>query len=468
MKKKIFVIIAVLVIACLVFVGCESYKYSDHGKGDSSAPVQSNGGSVVLQGNYIYFVNGYSGYLTTATANWFGNVEKGAILRIQVGETDMSKAEVIVPKSVMSESSNTGFSIYGDYIYYVSPSAEEDRSGNVLTDNLQFLRTGLNGQNTAVILEIENGKSTSYKYAPNGLYYVKDGNLYFKAFAKKYKKNKDGDKIAEDVSVFFPVSESYNGSETVSDAVFYTKSTSATYDYTNELWAYFGGKSYKLIDKNTFTQDPVNEYKKAFSVSVLASKTEDDGSLTLVYTKSYYVGTSSSGTSAGTFAYNFKSADDFAAFNPQKEVQFSTESLSSPYVLGINKGVVAVSNSVMTLFKNEGGNMSAIAYKDDFGSISSGTVFANHGGYLYYLASEVLYRYKADNTGYVEKLGSDTVHSSFINPEVLEVGGKLMLYFFNESHSDYLYAYDLTNYDKGDLTATLIGRMTEADAKSEK
>ncbi|MBO4535432.1 MAG: hypothetical protein J5755_05795 [Clostridia bacterium] len=469
MKKKIFVIIAMLVVVCLVLVGCESYKNAKFDKGDVSAPVLSNGGSVVVQGNYVYFVNGYSGYLKTATANWFGNVLKGAILRLPVGETDMSKAEVIVPKSVMSESSHTGFSIYGDYIYYVSPSGDEDRSGNVLTGNLQFLRTGLDGQNTAIILEIEDGTSTSYKYAPNGLYYVKDSNLYFKAYAKKYNKKKDGCLIAKDVTgTFFPVSETYQGQETLSDAVFYTKAAEKTYDYSNELWVYYGGKSTKVIDKFTFTNDPVTEYKKAFSVSLLTSRTEANGSLTLVYSKSYYVGTSSSGTTAGTFAYNFASAAEFEAFNPSKEVQFSTEALSSPYCLGIDEGLIAVTSSVMTHYTNVGGQMNAEGYKDDYGSISAGTVFADHGGYIYYLASEVLYRYKTDNSGYVEKLGSDTVHGSFIDPELLEVGGKLMLYFFNETHSDYLYAYDLTNYTRGELEASIMGRMTDADAKADK
>jgi len=468
MKKKIFVIIAMLVIVCLVLVGCESYKNAKFSKGDTSAPVLSNGGSVVVQGDYVYFINGYSGYLTTATANWFGNVLKGAILRIKVGETDMSKAEVIVPKSVMSESSNTGFSIYGDYIYYVSPSADEDRSGKVLTDNLQFLRTGLDGQNTAILLEIENGTSTTYKYAPNGLYYVKDSSLYFKAYAKKYNKKKDGCLIAEDVtSTFFPVSETYQGQETLSDVVFYTKAAEKTYDYSNELWAYVGGKSVKVVDKYTFTNDPLGDFKNAFSLSLLTSRTEADGSLTLVYTKSYYVGTSSSGTTAGTFAYNFANTTELRDFDPAKEVQFSTEALSSVYCLGIDEGLIAVTSSVMTHYTNVGGRMNAEAYKDDFGSISSGTVFAHHDGYVYYIASEVLYRYKTDNSGYVEKLGTDTVHGSFIDCELIEVGGKLMLYFFNESHSDYLYAYNLTDYNKGELTATLMGRMTDADISAE-
>jgi hypothetical protein len=468
MKKKVFVIIAMVLMVCLVLVGCESYKNAKFEKGDTSAPVLSNGGSVVLQGDYVYFINGYSDYLKTATANWFGNVKKGAIMRIKAGETDMSKAEVIVPKSVMSAAKQTGFSIYGDYIYYVSPSADEDRSGNVLTDNLQFLRTGLDGQNTAVLLEIENGTSTAYKYAPNGLYYVKDSNLYFKAFAKKYNKKKDGTLIAEGVSAtFFPVSETYAGQETLSDAVFYTKATDSAYDYTNELWAYFGGKSIKVIDKNTFTNDPVGDYKNAFSVSVLTSKSEADGSLTLVYTKSYFVGTSSSGTTAGTFAYNFKSAADLEHFDKAKEVQFSTESLSTPYALGINDGLIAVTGSVMTHYANVDGKMNAQAYKDDNGSISAGTVFGYQDGYIYYLNSEVIYRYKADNSGYVEQVGSDKVHGSFIDCELVNVAGKLHLFFFNEDHSDYLYAYNVTDTAKGEWEAFLFGSMTEADAKSE-
>ena len=128
MSKKVLLISVALIIAVCTLalcVGCESYKNDANlSMGDSTAPVSSNGGTVVKQGNYIYFVNGFAGYKTTlGKDNWFGNVLKGAILRIKADATDMSTAEVVVPKSVLSDSKNAGFSIFGDYIYYVSPSA---------------------------------------------------------------------------------------------------------------------------------------------------------------------------------------------------------------------------------------------------------------------------------------------------------------------------------------------------------
>ena len=473
MKKSIIIIIAVMLIAVFVLVGCESYKNAKFDRGDTSAPVESNGGSVVKQGDYVYFVNGYADYQTKAQDNWFGNVVKGAIMRIKVSDMDdMTKAETIVPKSVVSSASNTGFSIYGNYIYYVSPSAEEDRAGTVQKDNLQFLRTDLNGQNTQVILEIENGTSTQYKYTSKGLVYVKDGNLYFKSTEKKsFKKNKDGELIAEEVSVFMPVNKTYKGEVTTDDVVFYTKSSEDTYDYTQTVYAYVpGGEAKAVIKKDTYTAgvDAAIAYKNQFSFSFLAAATEANGDLTVVYTKSYYAGTSSSGTTAGTFMYRF---DGTFAFDPTKEVQIAQTALSSVTVIGFAEGVLSTS-STMTAYRYDAAQGKAAlpeVFEDDNGSISSSaSIVAVEGGYVYYVLSNQLYCYKLDQSSYVNTLGDAAlISTSFINPEFITLDGKLNVFFFNKD-DNYLYRYVFGDVKEGKaVEETLFGVKKAADLKEE-
>lgn len=473
MKKKVIVIIAIVLVAILVLAGCESYKNARVEGGDPTAKVESNGGSIVKQGDYIYFINGYADYQTKAQDNWFGNVVKGAIMRIKAADLgDMSKAQVVVPKSVVSSASNTGFSIYGNYIYYVSPSVKEDRSGSVQNSDLQFMRTDLNGQNTQVILEIEGGKSTQYKYTSAGLTYVKDGKLYFKSTnAKKFKKNKDGEVIAEDVTVFMPLNKTYDGEGTVDDVVFYTKSSEDTYDYTQTVYAYVpGGEAKEIINKNTFVAagtDATIAYKSQYSFSILGAATEADGKVTLAYTKSYYTGTSSTGTTAGTYMYTF---DATYAFDPTKEVQISQEALSAVTVIGKAEGVLSTS-STMTKYAADASGKAALpeVFEDDNGKISSATIVEVADGYVYYVASNQLYSYKLDQSSYVNILGKNAVLStSFINPEIIVIDGKVNAVYFDKD-DNYLYRYTFEGA-KNNLSVepTLLGVKKAADLKEDK
>lgn len=473
MKKKVIIIIAVMLVAILALAGCESYKNATFDRGDTSAVVESNGGSVVKQGDYVYFINGYADYQSKAQDNWFGNVVKGAIMRIKVADMgDMSKAETIVPKSVVSSAANTGFSIYGNYIYYVSPSVKEDRSGKVQTDDLQFLRTDLNGQNTQVILEIEGGKATQYKYTSKGLVYVKDSKLYFKSTdAKSFKKGKDGQQIAEDVTVFMPVSKTYKGEISADEAVFYTKSSEGTYDYTQTLYAYLPGCEPKeLIKKDTFTAgvDAASAYKKQYSFGMLSAVTEANGDVTLVYTKSYYAGTSSSGTTAGTFMYRF---DKTFAFDPAKEVQISQDALSKVTAIGFEEGVLSTS-STMTRYRYDAAAGKAAlpeVFEDDNGSISSSaSIVVVEGGYVYYVLSNQLYSYKLDQSSYINVLGaSATISSDFIAPEIITIDGKVNVFYFDKD-SNYLYRFAFDGAkDNGGVEATLFGVKKAADQKAD-
>ena len=445
MSKKILLVTAlvlVLVLSVAIFAGCESYKNTKF-EMDSASTATDNGGLVVYHGDYVYFVNGYSGYLDGFKENWFGKVLKGAILRIKKSDVaDMSKAEVIVPKACISDTKK-GFSIYGDYIYYTTSSATETKSGTVDTSDLQFMRTRLDGQKTEVILTVEDGLSTNYKYTPDGLVYLSDGTLYFKSTTKKIRAKKKGDVIAEEVTaVTFPESKNYNGSYGVADYILYTKASADSGNYTNELYVAKadGSVNKKIVDQYTYTKTPATDSKHAYSISIVASKDEGDA-LTILYTKNYYLSTSSTSTLEGTFMYKFDSSFEF---KPEKEIKLSSSSISSATVLGYNEGVLSAS-STLTLYTYDFANNTAnapvlFADEDVSNKISSATVLGVNGGYVYYYTSDKLvYRYKMDGSANVEYVNKNKINTDANAPELVVDGNNAYVYYINGDKGDYLY-----------------------------
>ena len=438
MRKKVwlFVIVAALLVLVLgVFCACESYDVDPlKTVGDKNAQVLSNGGLVVKQGDYLYFVNGYVGYLTDkGKDNWFGNVKKGAIVRVSYKDGAIGNDyTVVVPKSVMASSENLGFSIFGNWIYYVSPSADEDRSGNVMTDKLQFLRTKLDGTDTQLILEW-NDTSVKYKYTASALVYYDSTNkiLYSKSLsAKKFDEDKKGDKLAEKVdSVHFLKNETYDPAvktTPVADYVLYTQS--ATDSAENTLYI----TDPRGTDKKTLISyaDPSYHY----NVSVVASYVKED-KLTVYYTKSRYLGTSSSGTELGTFAYQF--ADKNFAFNAANEVSLSTTSLSS--LFAFDGGVVKT------------GSNSVIYYADGtapktYGDLDLGTLIAIENGNFYYLNSDnklLYYPLNESTNAHYAYTTEEKFMTSFIGAEYFDG----YFYFILDDDYDYMACIKLADID---------------------
>ena len=459
-KRIVSLIVAALLLVCVLgaFCACESYKADPIANpGNKNAVVESNGGLVVKQGDYLYFVNGYSDYLSTSGKdNWFGNVVKGAIVRVSYnGGALGDDYTIVVPKSVMASSANVGFSIFGEWIYYVSPSAEEDRSGAVQTDTLQFLRTKLDGTDTQLILEWDN-TSVQYKYTASALVYYDsaENEIYSKDLsAKKFKASDKGTCIAEKVSsVHFIKNETYDPAVTetpIADYVLYTKNSEETYENTNTLFAVdpLGKDTKTVISPDKFTSGK-------YSVSVLASSV-DDGKLAIYYTKSTYVGTSSSGTVVGTYAYRF--ADKKLTFVETNEVKLSSSELSSLSPLGYSAGIVKTGSNAVIYYTDK----PAVSY----GELSLSTLLTVQNGYFYYLNSDNVIQYypldKAGNAHYAYTTG-EKVMTSFTGAEYF--GG--YLYFIQDDDYDYMARIKLSDidiYSGKDAVVTRVAIVTADD-----
>lgn len=159
---------------------CGSYKRQAVEEKDTFADkVYSNGGFLVQTGGdskdgFVYFINGKE---SNTADNTFGSVVKGSIQRIKKSDLqarNYSSTQTIVPSVVYSGQYNAGIYIYGDYIYYTTPSTQKDGSGNVLNSSLDFKRTKLDGSETDKnYIWQSSDNAVDYRYVQG-----KDGKVY--------------------------------------------------------------------------------------------------------------------------------------------------------------------------------------------------------------------------------------------------------------------------------------------------
>lgn len=151
MKKHVTKIIcagiaAVVATSIGLAAGCSQYyKGVSVDYTHSDAVATSNGGFAVEKDGYIYFINGPE---TVSADNKYGTPVKGSIMRISVDDLDngnYNSAETLVPQIAYSTNYDTGLFVYGDYIYYGTPSTNRNSDGVIQSSNIEMKRTKLDG-----------------------------------------------------------------------------------------------------------------------------------------------------------------------------------------------------------------------------------------------------------------------------------------------------------------------------------
>lgn len=205
MTKKIAIVLVILLLTTCLFTACAKEDYSFTAlTGDTSGEVISNGGMAVQKGNYVYFVNGA---VANTMNNTFGEVLEGSIVRVLATDLDIlvgtdttnsiadtnsdgvsnvsDVAEVVVPKIVYTAYSTTktdnGFFIYGDRIYYTTPSTSLDKNGSTEYSKLSVKSCNLNGTDTVNHYTFDSSSLKTSIVEANGsvwLVYIEDAKLY--------------------------------------------------------------------------------------------------------------------------------------------------------------------------------------------------------------------------------------------------------------------------------------------------
>ncbi len=169
MKKLICLLLTVLMLVSLTAcAGGWKSTVTDYEAGT----VSNNGGYAVVKGDYVYYINGKE---ESTADNAFGKVVKGALVRTKVADlataakatkdTEKVKSEIVIPKLIYTDyrDNGSGFYIFGNYVYYVTPSTELNKKGEVQNTVAEFTRTRLDGTDTKVIATAE-GLSTPFRF----------------------------------------------------------------------------------------------------------------------------------------------------------------------------------------------------------------------------------------------------------------------------------------------------------------
>lgn len=146
--KVLLTVVSTILAVCLLsscgYFNSSKFEVDDYVSGGA---VSSNGGFVVEKGDFIYFING-SASVADDTINKYGNAVKSSLMRISKSDLNAGNyknVKIIVPLMMVSADYSSGIYIYGDYVYYGTPSTERDKEGKYENNKLEFKRTKLDG-----------------------------------------------------------------------------------------------------------------------------------------------------------------------------------------------------------------------------------------------------------------------------------------------------------------------------------
>ncbi len=456
--KKISMIVAVLLVSVLALVACVS-EIDPLTGGDPTATTQNNNSFVVMQGNYMYYTNGYLGYeaITEADHNKYGNVTKGAIYRANLDGTD---SKVLVPQVAMDKNNKNSLNIFGGYLYFTSPSVSTSKAGTLQTNFTDFYRVKIDGSNLEKIVTVQSD-AMEYKFTDKGLYYMEGTTVMFVSY--------DG-KIGSAVSVEekatvtkFSDCKSYTpGAVNSSMVSVFTKSPEDIEgDPYNTIFA---------LNANGTTKEILNgsESKSTYDVKNVTTEGEN---LIVYYDKTVTKNTNK--TTPGLFAAKFDKDLKFVS-----EKQMTTAIGLTVRYISYDAGVYVMTATEMyipTISADGLTTASKISYTIDatITSTSINTIRAEGDKlYMYYSIDSSLSKLEMNKEGITA-----TCKTGFIDNAEIVVKANIKfdgvapviigntLYYMNSAYYNYMYTFDMVTEG---AKHKAIAVRTEDDVKAYK
>ena len=182
------------------FAACGTNVGFDDGPSNADV-VTGNGTSAVMYGDYLYYVNGYTGYASVGDTNVYGKVIYAAIYR-----TKLVDGKVVENEKKYDEDGNEIFDktqgiqntgrlvskvcgfektqlyIFGNYLYYTTPGNQVAKNGTIESDHVDFCRIKIDGHTRSEKLlttesTVDNIQYYMYEYNEKAYLVVKDGNI---------------------------------------------------------------------------------------------------------------------------------------------------------------------------------------------------------------------------------------------------------------------------------------------------
>lgn len=182
--KKLFSMAAVFVVAifcAITFCACKP-PVSSTSADMSKVFAGTNGGVTAIYDGYLYFINGTK----NNDGSSLSSNKKSAICRVKInsetGEIDDKSYEVVVGDLVGYK--NGSIYIFGDYLYYATPSSGKNKLGTVMYNKTKFMRYDLvNKQSYEIYTSELNDSAEELDYT----YYISGGTVNLVVYEKNNK-----------------------------------------------------------------------------------------------------------------------------------------------------------------------------------------------------------------------------------------------------------------------------------------
>ncbi len=484
MKKTLTKIVLMIVAVCMLatsFIACGGTGW------DNSKVTLKNWGAVKTQGgfvaetdNYIYFINGIG---NSTEDNTFGTPIKGALMAAD--KSDLTKTCIVVPKIFGASDYEAGVAIYGDYVYYGTPSTDTNSAGSTANDELVFMKTKLDGSTTEKFFSI-GSLYTEYrilKGADGDVYivYYDTENTQIVSYNTTTKTSKviiktDAEAESESLDAYnFILSDSFDETVVLFTTTIYTQTYSeeAAKDptYSRATAKYNKVYAYKVGDE---------EAKEVLSGEGVDTKTY---SITLVNNGYvFYKETVVADSSEKTFAIKLSDLYNKNINDTTNKLVKNTSYVAEKTLLinDLENVYTYVDSKIIKtgLLVNDNATKKIVA------EVSSLThILFEHGDYLYFMADGKLSRAKINNVDEsneidvsIQRVSEDTISASWYLPQLV---GDLVLYIdVSDNGQNYVRCINVATatveeeVDEDDdstevtyyLTGNMfIGMMTDAD-----
>ena len=455
MKKILSIALVVcLALTAFLFVGCGAEKNNIvlEGGPELNETVLGNGSFSVRKGEYVYFASGFvktSDLGTGTLTNNLGEVKNGAIYRAKVEtvrtliensdpnaepqykeETKLTEVQLLCSKVAGFE--NSGLYIFGNKLYFATPSTAKNNSGDIQYSLLSFYSMDLNGENLKEIYTTPSFSGGSFSYI------LLDGNLYLLVYngsnIVRVDVNGKTLELAKDVvSAVLPKAEivaenSYSASAN-EKYVYYTvknEDNTETRDYGTVL-----NKANILTAENT-------ELFKEKYITVSLNKLENNK---LYYTRNKMLSSMSPSSESYLFANDLSGAT-FAESEKQLSNQKAlTNVIDFKYEASEMDGYVYVSGGKLYYTPNNEFDPKTLAD-------SASKVLFVQGKYVYYTNSSSVYRVDVTEETPSEKKLSDT-HS--IEANYVDIDANFVYFYVNNTTAKIYETYyiDIVNFVSG-------------------
>ena len=416
------------------------------------ANAQIVGSFIGQTDNYVYYINGLA---TSTEDNTLGVPVKGALMAAK--KTDLTKTEVVVPKLFAGSDYNAGVYIYGEYVYYGTPSLDKNSSGQIANYEMAFMKTKLDGTGSELLFTIPT-LSAEYRIAQ------KDGK----------------------------VSIVYYDADSSSIKCFDLSSKTTTTIATTDATADKSLSAYKFLD-NSAVKGGVSV---VYTVTVYSEKYYEDKASQEDYsraTESYnlmYVlkAGESEGTLVGngaetkmTYAVTMVDGDNVYFTETDEKSEVKTY-VSTALALGstdkveiknagyaVDANVIISKDEVYSLTEGKIYKVSLVGEDKDCKKVvaiasSASTLLTVKDGYAYYYnASNNLVRIELGNQDANEQLVSeDTVSTAWYAPVFMTVGEKDYVFYLDNSNTGLSYVKYV------DLDGDVIAEDTDDDKEDDK